>query len=339
MRKTLLTILLLSTTAMQAAHITDKLLVGVYETPDNSTKPIKVIPSGTPLDIKKREGGYSWVLLGDGSEGWIKSTYITDEKPAKAQLLELQAKSSELKKQLQQTKEKLKSASTATTSSSSDNSKLQQELEVAKKKLVQAEDKIKQASSDLDASKQQITTQKKELASAKQDIDGYRKEIKLLKNGAGNSSNTVNNSNIATLKKELDSTRKAATTSQEEVLMLQDHLKKLSRDAAQEKLAQAEIIELKKELSATKDGLNAATSKEPEIIRAQQQARQLQQRISAASKLLGAPMEEVPEAHDNNSLFSGWHLLTLFLLLLGGFLGGIAFINHRVRKRYGGFRI
>jgi SH3 domain protein len=336
MLKTLFTLLLLSVTTLQAAHITDKLIVGLYETPDNSTKPLQVISSGTPLDVLKKEGGYSLVRLGDGKEGWIKSTYITAEKPAKAQLLELQAKTGELKQKLQQAEEKLKGVSTAAVDSSSSNSKLQQELVATTAKLEQAESYTEKLRAELDTSKRQIEAQAKALASAKQEAQTAREETKLLQSGNETDATSIR---ITRLERDLETSRKAEMASHEEVLMLQDHLKKLSRDAAQEKLAQAKILEINKELSAAKKELNAAALRDAESARVQSHAQLLQQRIKEAAALLDIPMDEISADGDNGSLFSPWNLLIMFLVLLGGFLGGVAFINYRVRKRYGGFRI
>ncbi|MEJ2530117.1 MAG: TIGR04211 family SH3 domain-containing protein, partial [Gammaproteobacteria bacterium] len=103
-------VLLLAVSSAQAAHITDKLLVGLYAKPEGSTKPIKVLPSGTPLEILEQKGAYSRVRLGDGKDGWVKSVYISKEKPARAMLLELQAKLGTLQNKLQQTEKDLKAA-------------------------------------------------------------------------------------------------------------------------------------------------------------------------------------------------------------------------------------
>ena len=40
----------------------------------------------------KRQDGFAEVRLADDSKGWIEATYITEEKPAKAMLLETQAR-------------------------------------------------------------------------------------------------------------------------------------------------------------------------------------------------------------------------------------------------------
>lgn len=92
----------------QGARITDKLLAGFYAEPDSSTQPIKVLPSDTPLERLEKKGPFTRVRLGDGSEGWVESRFITDEKPARIMLLELQAKNSQLQQQLREAERQLK---------------------------------------------------------------------------------------------------------------------------------------------------------------------------------------------------------------------------------------
>lgn len=91
-RRLLIVPLLLLASFAGAAHITDKLVVGVYSAPQAEGTPLRLIASGTPLDVIGRDGTFSEVRLADGTRGWVESTYITDEKPAKAMLLETQAK-------------------------------------------------------------------------------------------------------------------------------------------------------------------------------------------------------------------------------------------------------
>lgn len=75
-----------------AAHITDKLVVGMYPQPAPDGSPLRLLSSGTPLEVLQRKDGYSEVRLADDARGWVASSYITEEKPAKAMLLETQAK-------------------------------------------------------------------------------------------------------------------------------------------------------------------------------------------------------------------------------------------------------
>jgi hypothetical protein len=98
----LLLILLLFGGHSQAARITDQLVVGVFERPDPETAPIQAITSGTPVEVLESRGAYSRVRLSDNSEGWIEKTYITEDKPARVMLLELQAEAHALRKELAQ---------------------------------------------------------------------------------------------------------------------------------------------------------------------------------------------------------------------------------------------
>ena len=95
-----LLILMLSTATIRGAHITDKLLAGLYENPDGTEDPISLLTSGTPLEILARQGDYAQVRLGDDRTGWVEARFISEEKPAKARLLEAQAKNAELQRQL-----------------------------------------------------------------------------------------------------------------------------------------------------------------------------------------------------------------------------------------------
>lgn len=84
--------LLAISNGVPAAHITDKLVVGMYAQPAEEGTPLQLLSSGTPLEVLRRQGTFSEVRLADDSRGWVASTYITEEKPAKVMLLETQAK-------------------------------------------------------------------------------------------------------------------------------------------------------------------------------------------------------------------------------------------------------
>jgi len=78
--------------AASAAHITDKLVVGLYAQPAEEGSPLQLLSSGTPLEVLQRKAGFSEVRLADDTRGWVASSYVTEEKPAKVMLLEAQAK-------------------------------------------------------------------------------------------------------------------------------------------------------------------------------------------------------------------------------------------------------
>ncbi len=83
-----------------AAHITDKLLAGLYEQPASGLQPLKLLPSGTPVEVLERKTNFQRIRLDDGTEGWVNASYVTEEKPAKAMLLESQARVIDLERQL-----------------------------------------------------------------------------------------------------------------------------------------------------------------------------------------------------------------------------------------------
>ena len=97
----LLPILLVLAGAAAAAHITDKLVVGIYAEPLAEGQPLQLLSSGTPLEVLQRKQGFIEVRLADDQRGWVEARYVTDEKPAKAMLLETQLKLRKLTGELQ----------------------------------------------------------------------------------------------------------------------------------------------------------------------------------------------------------------------------------------------
>lgn len=100
MSRVLLCLILLFTAQNGSAnYITDKLLAGFYASPDLASQPLRALPSGTPMEVLEEKANFSRVRLGDNSQGWVETRFITQEKPAKMMLLELQAKYATLKRQ------------------------------------------------------------------------------------------------------------------------------------------------------------------------------------------------------------------------------------------------
>lgn len=78
--------------APSAAHITDRLVVGMYAQPKAEGTPLQLLSSGTPLEVIRRQGGFAEVRLADQTTGWVEAGYVTEDKPARAMLLETQAR-------------------------------------------------------------------------------------------------------------------------------------------------------------------------------------------------------------------------------------------------------
>lgn len=107
MKKITFLILLLLPALGGAAHITDRLLAGMYATPDTSKEPIKLLPSGTPLDIISEKNGLIKIKLVDGKQGWVEKRFLSEDKPAKSRLLVLQSKYKQMQREFDDLKRKL----------------------------------------------------------------------------------------------------------------------------------------------------------------------------------------------------------------------------------------
>ncbi len=130
-------LLLLLASPLSAAYITDKLLAGVYESPEASARPLQVLPSGTPVELLKTEGIFSKIRLPDRKEGWVESRYLSEEKPTQVMLLELQAKMGELRHKLQQAETTLEQSNKESSDQVATRQKLA-EAEQQVNKLVQS---------------------------------------------------------------------------------------------------------------------------------------------------------------------------------------------------------
>ncbi len=77
-------LLLLPLTAVaQTAYVTDNLRLGLHAAEDTSDRAFRYLESGQEMEVLIRERNYANVRLPDGTEGWVKSAYLVDDKPAK----------------------------------------------------------------------------------------------------------------------------------------------------------------------------------------------------------------------------------------------------------------
>ncbi len=107
MAKKILFLLLLCPAIVFSAHITDRLLAGMYETASSQQQPIKLLPSGTPIELLGEKEGFIKVQLVDGMVGWVEKRFLSDDKPAKVRLLALQSKYRQLQTKLDLAEESL----------------------------------------------------------------------------------------------------------------------------------------------------------------------------------------------------------------------------------------
>ena len=89
-------LLLAAHAVAQTVYVTDKLQLGLYGEPGGGGQPLSTLPSGTPLEILERARNYTRVRTAEGGEGWAKSAFLVEEKPARARLAELETQNQTL---------------------------------------------------------------------------------------------------------------------------------------------------------------------------------------------------------------------------------------------------
>ncbi len=90
--------------AAETAYVTDSLRLGLHAAEDTSDRAFRYLDSGQAMEILSRDRNYANVRLPDGTEGWVKSAYLVDDKPAKLIVAETIAERDRLAGELEQAK-------------------------------------------------------------------------------------------------------------------------------------------------------------------------------------------------------------------------------------------
>ena len=90
--------------AAETAYVTDNLRLGLHNAEDTSDRAFRILESGQPMEILIRAGNYANVRLPDGTEGWVKTAYLVDDKPAKLIVAETMQERDALAAELEDTK-------------------------------------------------------------------------------------------------------------------------------------------------------------------------------------------------------------------------------------------
>ena len=87
------------------AYVTDNLRLGLHRAEDTSDRAFRFLESGQPMEVLSRDRNYANVRLPDGAEGWVKTAYLVDEKPAKLIVAETRAERDALATELEETRQ------------------------------------------------------------------------------------------------------------------------------------------------------------------------------------------------------------------------------------------
>lgn len=74
----------------EPAYVTDDLVLNVFADPGQQGARVATLHSGTRVEVLAHEGQYAQVRLDNGSEGWVRSGFLTDREPAASRLKALE---------------------------------------------------------------------------------------------------------------------------------------------------------------------------------------------------------------------------------------------------------
>ena len=97
-------ILLPALVAAETAYVTDNLRLGLHAAEDTSDRAFRFLESGQAMEVLSRNRNYANVRLPDGTEGWVKSAYLVEEKPAKLIVAEAMDERDRISSELEEAK-------------------------------------------------------------------------------------------------------------------------------------------------------------------------------------------------------------------------------------------
>jgi SH3 domain protein len=92
----------------ETLYITDQIKAGLHEDKGTDSPIVKVIPTGTAVEVIKREDDVTFVREPGGASGWINNSYLVDRAPGSPADQEAMARVATLQKQLNEARQQLR---------------------------------------------------------------------------------------------------------------------------------------------------------------------------------------------------------------------------------------
>ncbi|MEJ2397737.1 MAG: TIGR04211 family SH3 domain-containing protein [Gammaproteobacteria bacterium] len=109
-------------------YVSDNLVITLRTGQGNQFQILKTLNSGAKLTVlQQTPTGYSEVRTSDGTEGWVRTQYLSNEPPAAMRLTKAESQLSKLKDELDKTQQALAALRKQKTQLDSQYSKLQNE--------------------------------------------------------------------------------------------------------------------------------------------------------------------------------------------------------------------
>ena len=144
----------LSTTAKaqdETVYVTDVLRLGLHAAADTSDRAFRSLESGQAMVVISRDRSFANVRLPDGTEGYVKAAYLVDEKPARLDVAQAEARSESLATELDEVRTRFSGSAsriseleTALTAASEEVAVLSEQLTSATAASAEYEQKMRQ---------------------------------------------------------------------------------------------------------------------------------------------------------------------------------------------------
>ncbi|MDH5179576.1 MAG: TIGR04211 family SH3 domain-containing protein [Gammaproteobacteria bacterium] len=110
-------------------YVSDNLIITLRSGDGSQHKVVKTITTGTPMEIleERADTGYSRARLEDGTEGWVRTQYLTDKPVAQALLDRLQVRYDKLRESQQAQKTELDTLKAELARLNRDNQKMEKD--------------------------------------------------------------------------------------------------------------------------------------------------------------------------------------------------------------------
>ncbi len=159
-------------TFAETAYVTDRLMAGIHEGNSTDSIIIKVIPTGTQLEILKKDGELTQIKDPDGTTGWINNRFLMNTPPAPALLSQAEERANNLENELEQARSAIKDLEAGnpvqtTTESSETLARLQKQNSDLKQKSKSAQLKIGELQAKLAELRNQMSQVSSDAAMAK----------------------------------------------------------------------------------------------------------------------------------------------------------------------------
>lgn len=172
----------------ETAFVIDQLFVGVHQDRALDSPIIKVLPSGTPLEVLARDGEFAWVQMEDGAAGWVDVSYLMADKPAKLALAERETEFSGAENEMTELQVSVAAAQTSKQETEAALANIQTELDSVHAELGDAraqaatlQNEAGSAQSELNNTLAELTQTRTALANAQTDLSAARDELAALR--------------------------------------------------------------------------------------------------------------------------------------------------------------